>query len=221
MNILVLGGTQMVGRDFVSKLLETQTHNVTLANRCVTNASIFPETKRIKIDRNFKELCSSLSSDTAYDYVFDFSCYNIRQFLNTAGFIKCNYYVYISTLGVFDVSADQTYSNDNTPHARYLNYCIDKRNIETYIQQTEFDYKIFIIRPCVIYGENDYTDRFEQRDGQYYWKNTNIKADHETNCVHISIVTQNLIDILEKDQTYRQKKNIVNIGKVNNVTLPS
>lgn len=217
--ILILGGTQMLGRDLVEKLRDNIDYDITLANRGITNANIFPELKRIKIDRNSAETCLNLSNNI-YDYVFDFSCYNLRQFEYAASAVSCNNYIYISTLGVFDVSHDN-YSNDNTPHARYLNYCIDKKNIETYIARTEFPYRIFTVRPCVIYGENDYTQRFDQRDGQYYWKNTNIKADEKTNCIHVSIVTQKLIEILENQTPENSKKQIINIGKIPNAIIPN
>lgn len=215
--VLILGGTQMLGRDLVERLRDNTNYNIILANRGITNPSIFPELKCLKIDRNSTESCLKLS-ENIYDYVFDFSCYNLRQFENTTSLVSCTNYVYISTLGVFDVS-HENYSNDNTPHGRYLNYCIDKKNVETYISRTEFPYKIFTVRPCVIYGENDYTQRFDQRDGQYYWKNTNIKADEETNCIHVSTVTQKLIEILENQTPENPRKEIINIGKIPNAII--
>ena len=78
---------------------------------------------------------------------------------------------------------------------------------------------MFIIRPCIIYGENDYTQRFEQRNNTYYWKGTNTKADAETNCVSVSVVTQKLIEILENETKTGSEKHIINIGKIPNAPI--
>ena len=99
MKILILGGTQMLGRDLVERLRDNTNYDITLANRGITNSNIFPELKRIKLDRNNKESCLVLSNN-AYDYILDFSCYNLAQFQNTCHSIRGNNYIYISTLGV-------------------------------------------------------------------------------------------------------------------------
>ena len=193
--ILILGGTQMLGRDLVERLRDNPNYDITLANRGITNPSIFPEVKCLKIDRNSTESCLKLS-ENIYDYVFDFSCYNLRQFENTSSLVSCTNYVYISTLGVFDVSHGN-YSNDNTPHGRYLNYCIDKKNVEAYISRTEFPYKIFTVRPCVIYGENDYTQRFEQREiTRTIWLN----PQHDKKNVHYIIVPNTEIENKKEEE---------------------
>jgi nucleoside-diphosphate-sugar epimerase len=215
--VLVLGGTQMLGRDLVETLRDNTNYDITLANRGITNSIIFSELKHIKIDRNHKESCLGLSN-ISYDFVIDFSCYTTDQFKNTSELIHCNNYIYVSTVSVFDV-LDHNYINNDTSHARYLNYCIDKKNIETYILSTDFTHKTFIIRPCAVYGANDYTGRFEQRDNQYYWKNTNTKADEATNCVNVSVVTQKLVEILENKTENNKTKHIINIGKIPNAPI--
>jgi 2'-hydroxyisoflavone reductase len=217
MKILILGGTQMLGRDLVERLRYNDNYDITLANRGVTNSSIFPELKRIKIDRNHKESCLNLSKNS-YDFTIDFSCYTIDQFKNTSNLIDCSNYIYISTVSVFD-ALDYSYVNSDTPHGRYLTYCIDKKNVETYILNTNFTHKTFIIRPCAVYGANDYTQRFEQRDNQYYWKNTNTKADESTNCVNVSVVTEKIVEILENKIITSKEKHIINIGKIPNAPI--
>jgi dTDP-4-dehydrorhamnose reductase len=215
--ILVLGGTQMLGRDLVETLRDSPDYTITLANRGITNANIFSELKHLKIDRNSKEACLNLSNNT-YDFAIDFSCYTADQFKITSQLINCSNYIYISTISVFD-ALDNNYANSDTAHGRYLNYCIDKKNIETYILSTDFTHKTFIVRPCAVYGANDYTQRFEQRDNQYFWKNTNIKADEETNCIHVSVVTQKIIEILENQTPENTRKEIINIGKIPNAII--
>jgi len=88
MKILIVGGTQMVGRDFVEYYLENKKDcDIYLANRNVTNPNLF-DCKQILIDRNSKEKCKSLSEHGEFDIVVDFSCYNLSQFTNVLSSLK-------------------------------------------------------------------------------------------------------------------------------------
>jgi 2'-hydroxyisoflavone reductase len=51
MRILVIGGTEFVGRHFVARAL-SEGHGLTLFNRGVTNPELFPEAERIRGDRD-------------------------------------------------------------------------------------------------------------------------------------------------------------------------
>jgi nucleoside-diphosphate-sugar epimerase len=100
--ILVLGGTQMLGRDFVETLLEKDIdYDLALANRGITNSELFNNLSKIQIDRNIESECNKLNN-SQYDYVIDFSCYTIDQFKNTINNLKYKKYIYISTMSVFD-----------------------------------------------------------------------------------------------------------------------
>jgi len=79
--ILILGGTQMVGRDFVELCLENDVQP-TLANRGITNKNIFTNLKTIYIDRKNKDSCTILKQEDTYDIVIDFSCYYTNDLIN-------------------------------------------------------------------------------------------------------------------------------------------
>jgi len=53
--ILIIGGTQFVGRNLIEHLIELGTYDITLFNRGITNPDLFPEIKKIKGDRKVKE----------------------------------------------------------------------------------------------------------------------------------------------------------------------
>jgi len=161
--ILIIGGTQMIGRDFVELCIENNIYP-TLANRGVTNTNLFLDLKKIFIDRNDKFKCFNLKNKY-FDIVIDFSCYNVNQFLNIYDNIKYNKYIIISTLCVFSDSV----LNDESHWLH--NYCKNKQLLETYIINTKIN-NICIVRPCVLYGKNDYTNRFYEKNNSIYWKNS-------------------------------------------------
>lgn len=188
--ILVLGGTQMIGRDFVETIQKTnQEYELYIANRGITNKHLFPNLNKICIDRNNKELCSILSK-YIFDIVIDFSCYNITQYCNTIDYLTYKKYVLISTQSVLDTNTLNKKDYDDP----YYWYCVNKKNLEEYIISNGI--KITIVRPGAIYGHNDYTKRFEYKNGDFYWKNTNIKPSEEKGCIYVKKFTSYMIEYI-------------------------
>lgn len=174
-NILILGGTQMIGRNFVENLIQNNTHNLFIANRGITNPNLFlKHSKHIKIDRNFEYTCINLSNYN-YDIVVDFSCYNLDHFKNTLKYLKYDKYIYISTMSVHEKNIINKPDLNNTYHK----YCVDKYLIEEFIISNKIK-NCLIIRPCAIYGDHDYTNRFYKKNGEYYWRYNNSKVGNGT-----------------------------------------
>jgi hypothetical protein len=198
-NILVLGGTQMLGRDFVSAVSNITDYKLTLANRGITNPNLFSNINHITIDRNEPTPCAALSGKT-YDFVVDFSCYNPDQFNNTFSFLSYNRYILISTVSVLDpIILDP----NNEPND-YYKYCLFKKQVEDLIINNTNITNITILRPPAVYGEYDYTNRFEKRGSDFFWKfNNNLKASKQTGCVPVSDVTKKLLSIIENPQNNR------------------
>lgn len=205
-NVLVLGGTQMLGRDFVETLSNSKEHKITLANRGITNPSLFDEIDHITIDRNDRSLCSDLSSQS-YDYIVDFSCYNLNQFNNTFPYLQYKRYILISTQSVLETAVLEKQDRSDL----YYQYCVQKKQLEDSIVNNESIKDITIVRPCAVYGDHDYTNRFERRGNDFFWKYTNnAKASKETGCVSVKDVTKSLLDLLFVSQ--EQRVYIYNIG---------
>lgn len=171
MNILILGGTQMIGKDFTNLLITNyKNFNIILANRGITNPGLFSERLHLKIDRNIESSCQILSNYN-FDIVVDFSCYNVEQFNNTYKYLKYNKYIYISTMSVHE----KHIINNPDLNNNYHKYCLGKYLVEEFIINNKVK-NCLIIRPCAIYGDDDYTNRFYKKDGEYYWKSNNSKV---------------------------------------------
>jgi 2'-hydroxyisoflavone reductase len=207
-NVLVLGGTQMLGRDFVEVLLNLPDYKITLANRGLTNPSLFPNINRLNVDRNHSYKCESLLGQR-YDYVIDFSCYNISQFNNTFSYLQYRKYILISTQSVLDTNVLEQKDRSDP----YYHYCLQKKELEDHIINNEDIKNITIVRPCAVYGDHDYTNRFEKRGDDFFWKYTNnAKASKETGCVSVKEVTKSLVDLLTNQTNQEQRIHIYNIG---------
>lgn len=102
MKILVLGGTQFVGRHFVEVALE-RGHELTLFNRGISGPGLFPDVEQIRGDRTVD--LSQLSGRT-WDAVFDPSCYIVRAARMAAEALsgRVGHYTFVSSLSVY---ADQ------------------------------------------------------------------------------------------------------------------
>lgn len=99
MRILVVGGTQFVGRSYVEEALAAG-HEVTLFNRGRTRPDLFPEAERIRGDRG--EDLSALAG-RSWDAVFDPSCYLPRLARMSAEALAdgAPHYTFVSTLSVY------------------------------------------------------------------------------------------------------------------------
>jgi 2'-hydroxyisoflavone reductase len=71
MKILVLGGTQFVGRHLVELLLQGG-HDVTLLNRGKTGPELFPSARRLVGDRSDEATLSRLKKESGFDALIDF-----------------------------------------------------------------------------------------------------------------------------------------------------
>lgn len=204
MKILILGGTQMLGRDLVETLISNEIYDITIANRGVTNPTLFTNLKRLIIDRNDTESCRVLSTSGDYDAVVDFSCYNILHYNNVVDHIKnIKKYILISTMSVLD-------TNFTNSDERYISYAMLKKELETKIAPPSNISMTIVVRPCAIYGDNDYTGRFDKINDIFYWKNTNIAADKHSGCLSVQELSAILIKLIQSP-IESTKKQIINI----------
>src|SRR5215204_453407 len=166
MNILVLGGTAFLGRHIVEIALQ-RGHNLTLFNRGQTNPNLFPNIENIHGDR---KLSLDPLANRQWDIVIDTSGYHPKDVRASAEFLagSVGRYLFISTISVY---ADFSTSNldENAPVERLDDPDSATVSNETYgplkthcedVVQEIYGTRSLIIRPGLIVGPHDPTDRF-------------------------------------------------------------
>ncbi len=171
--ILILGGTRLMGRLLVEKLLEQNQHKITLFNRGKTEPQLFPDVEKIIGDRETTDIEKIWAR--SWDVIIDFSSYHPRSLQplihNIKG--KVGRYIYISTVSVYDYEAPGIKAEDGklSPYTEPLvaeekvtgaNYGPKKVACENLLLEADWLDKI-ILRPSIVYGQYDYTERL------YYW----------------------------------------------------
>ncbi len=166
MKILMIGGTRFVGRHIADKALANG-HTVTLFTRGETNPDVFPEAEKLTGDRDGK---LDALKGRSWDCVIDTCGYFPRVVKQSAELLKdsVGQYIFISSVSVYNEEGKETLPEDS-----------ELRTIEdeTFEEITEESYgalkvlcekvvidtygnKSLIIRPGLIVGPEDYTDRF-------------------------------------------------------------
>ncbi|WP_349409804.1 NAD-dependent epimerase/dehydratase family protein [Pseudalkalibacillus sp. SCS-8] len=172
MDILVIGGTKFVGRHIVEAAIE-RGHNVTLFNRG-TNAHVFPDLELILGDRT-KDM--DALEGRKWDAVIDTCGYHPKTVEKSVRAVKGNtdVYTFISTASVYKNFTSQDMVNEESAvwtlteeEVRSIDETAE-RTPETYgplkyqceqVVYDEMEGKGLVIRPGLIVGPYDPTDRF-------------------------------------------------------------
>jgi nucleoside-diphosphate-sugar epimerase len=161
--LLVIGGTRFLGRAIVEAAL-VRGHELTLFNRGQTNPELFPDVEKIRGDRT--EDLSPLAG-RSWDAVVDVATFLPRAVrLSTEALSNAvDRYVYVSSISAY---ADQsTPPVEGDPVAELADP--DSESLEDYgalkatceqIVQDAFGAHTLIVRPGLIVGPHDPTDRF-------------------------------------------------------------
>ncbi len=166
LKILVLGGTQLIGPPLVEYATK-RGHTVTLFNRGKTNTHLFPELEKLKGDRN--DDLKSLEG-RKWDVVIDNSASIPRWVRQSAGLLKdsASRYLFTSSISVFG-DFKKIGINEDDPVAQLEDPSTETITGETYggmkalcEEETRkaFGDKAVIVRPGLIVGPMDPTDRF-------------------------------------------------------------
>jgi 2'-hydroxyisoflavone reductase len=166
MRILIIGGTRFLGRHLVEVALDHR-HEVTLFNRGKSNPDLYPELETILGDR---EHDVNRLQGRIWDAVIDVAGYLPRIVRLSAEVLEPNVrrYVFISTISVYEnfkkAGIDETY-----PVGKLGDETVEEITGETYgplkvlCEQVVHDLygeRALIIRPGLIVGPHDPTDRF-------------------------------------------------------------
>jgi 2'-hydroxyisoflavone reductase len=169
MRILILGGTRFLGRHLVESALG-RGHEVTLFNRGKTNPDLFPQLETILGDRE-KEVGKLRDLNRIWDAAIDVAGYLPRIVRLSAEVLEpsVSRYVYISSVSVYEnfrkIGIDESY-----PVGKIEDETVEEITEETYgplkalcekaVQDTFGGDRALIIRPGLIVGPHDPTDRF-------------------------------------------------------------
>jgi 2'-hydroxyisoflavone reductase len=166
MNILLIGGTRFVGRHLVEAALE-RGHGLTLFHRGRTNPGLFPQVETILGDR---ETDLDKLAGRRWDTVIDTCGYFPRQVRLSAQALKDSVaqYVFISTVSVYAdydaIRIDEDYAlatmeDETVEEITETSYGPLKVLCEQVVQEV-YPAGALILRPGLIAGPYDHTDRF-------------------------------------------------------------
>jgi 2'-hydroxyisoflavone reductase len=172
-SVLILGGTQFIGRNLVEHLLHSGEWDLTLFNRQKTHSDLFPQVKKLRGDRETADIDQLRSGN--WDCVIDLSAYYPDSFQRLVDLLngRVDRYVFVSTLSALRPSLnDELVLDEHQPtldcdagqrvDMTVSSYGNRKAECERVLQRTDgLDH--VILRPSLVYGQHDPTDRF------YYW----------------------------------------------------
>jgi 2'-hydroxyisoflavone reductase len=168
MNLLILGGTIFLGRNLVEAALARK-HTVTLFNRGKHNPDLFPDVEKIHGDRRNPDDLQALAG-RSFDAVIDTCGYIPREVASSANLLagQANMYCFISSISVYsDVSNAGV--DESGPVGTLADPTVEEVTGETYgplkvlceqAAELAFPEKTLTIRPGLIVGPHDISDRF-------------------------------------------------------------
>lgn len=171
--VLILGGTSFVGRNIVEYLIGQPQFEVSLFNRGVSNPALFKDTDKLIGNRDNPEDIDKIFQKE-WDFIIDVSCYYPHQLKSILqrNLNNLSNYIFISTCSVYDNEQHQgklrgeeapilecsvAQEKDQSPGT----YGNRKAACERLISNSGIPHTI--LRPALIYGQYDPTDRL------YYW----------------------------------------------------
>ena len=158
MKILVLGGTQFLGRHVVEAALASG-HELTLFNRGRHNTELFPHVEKLRGDRD--DDLGALSG-RCFDAVIDTSGYRPEQMQRVANTIggSVGHYVFVSSISVYRAFPPGVVFDETAPlQAGTDGYGALKVRSEEAIEAA-MPGRVAIVRPGLIAGPQDPTGRF-------------------------------------------------------------
>lgn len=167
LRLLILGGTGFLGGELTRQALK-RGWQVALFNRGTTNPGLFPEAERLHGDRVAGEV-SALESNT-WDACIDTCGYVPRVVRQSCEVLasRVGHYQFVSSISVY---ADPSISgmDEEAQVGQIADPSIETIDGETYgplkalcedACRTVFGYRAIIVRPGLIVGPNDRSDRF-------------------------------------------------------------
>lgn len=225
--LLIIGGTNFIGRNLINALLKLNQFEITLFNRGITNPDLFPQINRIKGDRETDDILKIREED--WDYIIDLSCYFPASLGKTIEGLNANLkrYVFISTCSVYEDKNTDILKKETAPIKSctpeqalepnmYKHYGEKKAACEQLLEQSNLDY--LILRPPLVYGPYDHTDRL------YYWlyqvkmKKKILLPDNGERLFSIVFV-QDLVNTIIQSLQIQQHSNIYTVSSTPQLSI--
>jgi nucleoside-diphosphate-sugar epimerase len=165
MELLVLGGTRLIGVHLVEELLRMG-HQVTIATRGLTEDPFGDRVERLTVERTNSEDLKSKLKGRHFDLVCDSLAYcslDVKALLEA---VSCRHYTMISSASVYDVTLNLK-EEDFDPYTYPLKWCHReeypydeiKRQAECALFQHYQDRSAAAVRYPYVIGRDDYTKR--------------------------------------------------------------
>jgi 2'-hydroxyisoflavone reductase len=207
MNILIIGGTRFLGRHLVDAAL-ARGHEVTLFSRGKSNAEIFAQLKNIRGDRE-RDLRQVSGK---FDAVIDTCGYFPRMVRISAEALRehVQRYVFISSLSVY-ADNSKIGIDENDAVGKIEDETVEEITGGTYgplkalcekAAQDVFGERALIVRPGLIVGPHDPTDRFTYwpariaRGGEVLVPD---RPDSPTQIIHARDLADFIIHLIEQN----------------------
>ena len=178
LKILVLGGTGLIGPPMV-RYAVARGHEITLFNRGKTNSHLFPDLEKLRGDRdgNLAALEEAVAAGRRWDAVIDNTASIPRWVAASAGLLKdaADYYLYTSSISAYadsstpgadetapvgTISPEDEAAVKTTKDITGENYGPLKARCEAEARMAFTDERTCVVRPGLIVGPGDYSDRF-------------------------------------------------------------
>lgn len=223
--ILIIGGTNFIGRHLIEKLSINKKYDLTIFNRGITNPDLFPDIKKIIGDRNSDDV--KLIHQVDWDYIIDLSCYFPQSLINILSKLSLNLkkYILISTCSVYqddkvilcnENALIKKCNQDQFEDQSTSSYGNRKAECERILQSSKFNFTV--LRPDLVYGKYDNTDRF------YYWLHQAKKYNKilvPNNGGHLFSLTyvNDLVSTIEKTIIEKLDRDIYNITTITETSI--
>ncbi len=176
MKILILGGTVFLGR-YLVEAAQHRGHEVTLFNRGVNNSHLYPYVEKLRGDRRGSY---DALNNRRWDAVIDTSCYHPSVARSTLEHLKnsAGHYTFISSVSVYNNLLDPVESKEEDPTKEISDKELktaeglgtEDEGFDNYygalkakcekVFSSEISDKLLIVRPGLIAGAYDNSDRF-------------------------------------------------------------
>lgn len=204
--LLILGGNGFISKNLVDKIIsQSAGYEIILANRGSTNP--FPHIDTRIINRECGVECGSLEG-LRVDTVVDFSCFRKKHLESVIDRIYFENYIFISSTAATN---EKVLNDESDP---FHEYAKQKRDAENFLIENFKGEVLFIVRPPVVFGAGDHTGRSYDKNGEFYWRHNNQKAENTIYSIKKENLNEFLIYIIKE---LNQKKINQPYNKINQI----